>query len=203
MTSVWLREVAPERDLDVQWEPISLLLKNKPDPASQYYAPVKWSHGLLRVLESVRASEGNAAVADLYLEFGRRIHENGETLWEPKDALAAIGLDLVHAAAFDDESWEAAVVRGHVQGLALVGDNVGTPIISVPGRDGTEVALFGPVITDMPSHDDSLQLWDATVFLARLPEFFELKRTRNPAPRCGDPVDRSPHAEAPRSARGD
>lgn len=182
VTSLWIRDVAPARDLDLQWEPISLLLKNQPAVDSQYYAPVKWSYGLLRVLEAVRASDGNGAVGDLYMEFGRRIHQQGEHGWPVADALAAIGLDPAYGDAFDDEQWDAEVLRRHDEGLALVGPDVGTPIISIPDGDGNEVALFGPVITRVPGTDDSLALWDATAFLARLPEFHELKRSRTTGP---------------------
>jgi hypothetical protein len=182
VTSLWIREVAAERELDVQWEPISLLLKNEPPVDSQYYAPVKWSYGLLRVLESVRATDGNTAVGELYLEYGRRIHQDGEHEWPVTDALAAIGIDTAHAAAFDDPAWDTEVLRRHDEGLALVGNDVGTPIISVLADDGHEVAIFGPVITKVPNSDDSLALWDSVVFLARLPEFHELKRTRTTGP---------------------
>jgi len=185
VTSLWIREVAGERDLDIQWEPISLLIKNDPPADSQYYAPVKWSYGLLRVLESVRSTDGNAAVGDLYLEYGRRIHQDGESEWPVVEALEAIGIDASHAAAFADESWDADLRRHHDEGLALVGADVGTPIISVQTDDGKEVGLFGPVISKVPDAENALQLWDSLSFLARLPEFHELKRTRTAGPDVG------------------
>ena len=69
--------------------------------------------------------------------------------------------------------------------MALVGNDVGTPIISVLNNDGTEVAIFGPVITRPPAGEAGLQLWDSVAFLARLPEFHELKRTRTTGPDVG------------------
>ncbi len=185
VTSLWIREVAPERDLDIQWEPISLLLKNEPATDSQYYAPVKWSYGLLRVLESVRTAGGSGAVGELYLEMGRRIHQDGQREWPVIEALEATGIDTSHAAAFDDESWDAEVRRRHDEGLALVGNDVGTPIISVLTDDGAEVGIFGPVITRPPAGEAGLQLWDSVAFLARMPEFHELKRTRRVGPDVG------------------
>lgn len=182
VTSLWIREVAVERELEVQWEPISLLLKNQPSADSPYFAPVKWSYGLLRVLESVRATDGDTAVGDLYLEYGRRIHQAGEHEWPVAEALSSIGIDTKHADAFDDPAWDTEVRRRHDEGLALVGNDVGTPIISVLADDGHEVAIFGPVITRVPSVADSLALWDSVAFLARLPEFHELKRTRTTGP---------------------
>ena len=185
VTSLWIREVAAERDLDIQWESISLLLKNNPAEDSQNYPPVKWSYDLLRVLESVRASDGNAAVGALYLEYGRRIHHDKQREWAFAEALESVGLDTSHAAAAEDESWDAEIRRRHDEGLALVGASVGTPIISVLSADGTEVGIFGPVITKVPSTADSLALWDSVVFLAQLPEFYELKRTRMTGPEVG------------------
>jgi hypothetical protein len=182
VTSLWIRAVSDERDLDIEWQPISLLIKNAPTVDSQYYAPVKWSYGLLRVLESVRAGGGNAAVSELYLEYGRRIHRDGQQEWPVVEALEAIGLDVSHAAAFDDDSWDAEVLRRHNEGLALAGADVGTPIISIIDGVGKEVGIFGPVITKVPSADVSLKLWDSVTFLAAVPEFFELKRTRTSGP---------------------
>lgn len=177
--------VAAERDLAVQWQPISLLLKNQPSPDSEYYPAVKWSYGLLRVLEAVRVADGEGAVGDLYTEYGRRIHHDGQSMWDVADALAAIGLDAAHAAAFDDESYDAEILRRHEEGLALVGNDVGTPIISLPDAAGTEVAIFGPVITSVPPLAESLELWDVVARVARMPQFFELKRTRTSRPEFG------------------
>lgn len=185
VTSRWMVAVAAERDLAVQWQPISLLLKNQPSPDSEYYPAVKWSYGLLRVLEAVRATDGEGAVGDLYTEYGRRIHHDGQSMWDVADALAAIGLDAAHAAAFDDESYDAEILRRHEEGLALVGNDVGTPIISLPDAAGTEVAIFGPVITSVPPLAESLELWDVVARVARMPQFFELKRTRTSRPEFG------------------
>ncbi|MEC8969838.1 MAG: hypothetical protein VX808_01695, partial [Actinomycetota bacterium] len=69
MTARWVVDgVQPERDLEVTWEPISLLLTNDPDPSSDRYPVYKRTHDLLRVLESVRASDGNDGVFALYWE---------------------------------------------------------------------------------------------------------------------------------------
>jgi hypothetical protein len=182
---VWLRSIADERDLQVSYQPISLLVKNQIGTDSPWYDVAVWGYGLLRVLESVRATEGEAAVADLYVEYGRRIHHDGVRNIPAAEMLEAVGLPASHAAAADDESFDAELLRRHHEGLALVGNDVGTPIIGVPGRDGAEVGVFGPVITEVPTGDDALAMWDAMVTLARMPEFFELKRTRTKGPNPG------------------
>jgi hypothetical protein len=53
-------------------------VKNEIGPDSSWDGVAKWSFGLQRVLESVRAAEGNAAVESLYIENGRRIHHDGQ-----------------------------------------------------------------------------------------------------------------------------
>ncbi|MCU1397346.1 MAG: hypothetical protein JWN62_455 [Acidimicrobiales bacterium] len=186
VTSQWVRSIAVERDLDITWEPISLLIKNDPPADSAFYEPLQWTYGLLRIMESVRAAEGEAAVGALYVEYGRRIHHNGERMWDPADALEAIGLDAKHASAATDEQWDATLRKRMADGLALVGADVGTPIIAFTASDGREVATFGPVITKVPAPEKSLALWDAFVTLTELEEFWELKRTRTKGPEFGD-----------------
>lgn len=186
MTARWAVDIAVERDLKILWEPISLLFKNNPSPDSQYFAPVEWTTKLLRVMESVRRVEGNAAVHQLYFEYGRRIHHDQERLFDAALALEAVGLDVKHAAAMDDDSWDDVIRAGMDEGLALVGQDVGTPIIAYDTDDGRTVANFGPVITRVPQGDDRLRLWDAFTTLTELDGFWELKRTRTERPEFGD-----------------
>ncbi len=192
MTARWVvDEVAEQRNLDITWQPISLLVKNKPDPDSDYFAPVNKTHNMLRVMESVRAAEGDDAFFSLYWELGTRIHHDRDLDFDMADALEAVGLDTSHAAALDDESFDAEIKTRMDAGLALTGDDVGTPIIALDGAvddDGNaeRVALFGPVITKAPKGELALQLWDGFVAMATVPGFWEVKRTRTERPDFGD-----------------
>ncbi len=186
MTARWVvDEVAPARDLQITWQPISLFFKNEPEPGSEYHDPVWFTHRLLRVLESVRADGGD--VQRLYLEYGRRIHHEQERSFEVADALQAAGLDVAHAAAFDDDAWDEEIRTRMDAGLALCGNDVGTPIIAMDDKDGNRAGYFGPVITRVPDTDTSLQLWDALHAMVSVPGFWELKRTRTEGPQFGDP----------------
>lgn len=185
-TSQWIRRIAAEKQLEITWEPISLLVKNRTEPGSEWYEPVVWTRGLLRVMESARAAGFEDRLGDLYTEYGRRIHHEGERGWDAALALEAVGLDVSHAAAATDEAWDEPLLRRMGEGLALVGDDVGTPIIAIRRPDGREVAAFGPVVTKAPAHDDAIALWDAFVTLTSLDEFWELKRTRTANPEFGD-----------------
>jgi hypothetical protein len=100
--------------------------------------------------------------------------------------MVCCGLEVSHASAADDEAWDIPLLERMNEGLALVGDEVGTPIIAFHRSDGREVAAFGPVITKAPNHDDAIAMWDAFVTLTSLDEFWEIKRTRNVSPEPGD-----------------
>ena len=187
MTARWVVDVvAPERDLAITWQPISLLEKNQPEKDSDYYEPVHQTHRYLRVMESLRAADGDDAVFPLYWEYGRRIHHDKDRTFDAADALAAIGADTAHAAAFDDDTWDAEISKRMAVGIDLAGTDIGTPIIAFDNDDGERVALFGPVITRVPDKEQSLRLWDGFMAVATVPGFWELKRTRTERPEFGD-----------------
>ena len=186
MTARWVvGEVAPNRDLNITWQPISLLEKNQPATDSDYYEPVARTHKYLRVMESLRAAEGDDAVFPLYWEYGRRIHHDKELIFDPAEALKAIGADEVHGEALEDDKWDAEIKTRMDAGLALSGDDVGTPLIAFNNDDGEKVALFGPVITRVPP-EQSMRLWDGFVGMATVPGFWEVKRTRTERPEFGE-----------------
>lgn len=185
MTARWVvDEVRPHRDVEVTWQPISLFLKNEPEPDSDYHAPLFFTHRLLRVLESVRAGGGD--VEALYIEYGRRIHHDQDRDFDPADALGAAGLDRSHAEAFDDESWDSDIRKRMDLGLELAGDDIGTPIIAMANTAGEQRGYFGPVITRVPPTEQSLMLWDALTTMMDVEGFWELKRTRTVGPEFGD-----------------
>lgn len=187
VTARWLvDEVVPHRDVEVRWRPISLFVKNEPPEGSRYHEVAWFTHRLLRVMESVRAGEGYDAVGRLYRELGARIHHDDDTSFDPAEALAAAGVDASHAAAFDDDAWDAAIRSGMDDGLALVGDDVGTPIIAMENSRGERAGYFGPVISRVPPTDQSLAMWDALTAMMDVDVFFELKKTRDEDPDPGD-----------------
>jgi hypothetical protein len=181
---MWAIDVAPVRNLTIDWRPISLLFKNNTSPESSHYESVRWTLGLLRVMEAVRAEHGNEPLQGLYVECGRRIHHDQDRLWDAAEALRAVGLDERLADAADDEAWDDVVRAGMDEGLALVGNDVGTPIIALPHGESW-VAAFGPVITRVPTAPEGLALWDAFETLVTMDGFWEIKRTRTARPDFG------------------
>ena len=185
MTARWVVDaVAPERDLDIVWQPISLLFKNEPPEGSDYYAPAKHTHDLLRVMESVRATDGDDAVFRFYWEAAARIHNDGQRDVTAVEILETVTLDPAHAGAYDDDSWDPEIRERMDAGLALVGTDVGTPIIAFTTADG-KIGIFGPVITRVPEGAEALDLWDAMVTMTTMDGFWELKRTRTERPDFG------------------
>ena len=191
MTARWVVDVVqPERDLNITWQPISLLFKNDPPEDSEYFEPVNHTHKLLRVFESVKAADGMDAAFQFYWEAGRNIHHDGirdvdDPAISAETLLKNAGLDVAHAAAFDDESFDAIIREKMDEGLALVGQDVGTPIISFPSDNG-KIGIFGPVISRAPQGEEGLALWDAMVTMSTMDGFWELKRTRTESPDFGE-----------------
>jgi len=178
MTSRWIVDVAPRRHLDIRWRSISLKMKNADVSDHPYEGLYKSSHRLLRVMEAARAGEGDGVVGGLYAEYGERIHVDQDLEFDPAEALGAVGLDRRYADAADEESWDEIIAVDMAEGLALTGQDVGTPLIAFDDIEGTRVGIFGPVISRTLDHETGLRLWDSVYGAAGIPGFWELKRTR-------------------------
>lgn len=94
--------------------------------------------------------------------------------------LSTVGLPESLAEALDDQSWDAEIEAETDEARELTGKDVGTPIIHYNPPDGP--ALFGPVISRVPSDEDAAQLWEHVVGLATFPSFTELKRSLRELP---------------------
>jgi 2-hydroxychromene-2-carboxylate isomerase len=194
LTSKWVRTVAAQRDLAVEWRFISLRLLNAAvDYDAQFPPGYEAGHTaglrLLRVAARTRAEHGPAAVAHLYRALGERIFESGPadddggrrgTREFAEPALAAAGLPAGLTAALEETSWDAQVQAETDEALALTGKDVGTPILHFQPPGGT--AFFGPVISRLPDPEQAVALWDHVVGLATFPGFAELKRSLRERP---------------------
>ena len=186
MTARWVvDEVAPQRDLNLIWQPISLLFKNQPAPESDYYGGALLGHRCLRIMEAIRSEHGERPVFDWYWQCATRIHHDRERPIDFEAALSSIGLDPALAAAADDEQWDTEIRTRMDAGLALVGDDVGTPIIAFRCPDGTKRGIFGPVITQVPDTETAVRFWDAMEVFVTTDGFWELTRTRTERPDFG------------------
>jgi len=191
VTARWVvEEVAPARDLKITWQPISLMVKNEVGPDSEHYEPVYKTHQMLRVMEAVRAELGEDAVQRWYLLSGTTVHHDGDRDVADLGAmLEHLGFDPKLADAADDEKWDVEIETRMAQGLALVGDDVGTPIIAFTADDDVKRGIFGPVITRVPTGEQALKVWDSMHHFTTMDGFWELKRTRTERPEFGDRPD--------------
>ncbi|MFF9144284.1 DsbA family protein [Streptomyces sp. NPDC014861] len=188
MTSRWMLEVEKVRPVDVRWKVMSLavLNENRLDELPAEYREMletkAW--GPVRVVIAAQQLHGDEVVGKLYTALGTRFHNDGEgpTREAIAGALRDVGLPEDLAEYADKDTYDAELRASHAEGIDKVGQDVGTPVIAVPGPDGDEVAFFGPVVTPTPRGDAAARLWDGTLLVASTPGFYEIKRTRTAAP---------------------
>lgn len=196
LTSRWVAEVAALRSFDVNWRFISLRLLNQDkDYDTDFPAGYTAIHGsgqkLLRVAAAVREDEGRGRMGELYTTFGGdiHVHRRRKEITDHYEAgfpdyLASVGLGD-HAAAANDERWDAVLQAETDEALSRTGKDVGTPIITF-NRDGASHSFFGPVISRVPRGDEALRLWDAVWEVATFPGLAELKRSLRESPQLAD-----------------
>jgi hypothetical protein len=180
LTSRWLMEVEQVREVEVTWSVMSLaVLNDGRELPSEYRSMMERSWGPVRVLSAAARDHGPAVTKPLFDAIGTRIHLGGEDDY-PRviaAALREVGLpaDLLSFATKSDVDDD--VRASHDRAIALVGQDVGTPVIAMAGS-----AFFGPVVTPAPKGEAAGRLWDGWVLMAGTPGFFELKRTRTEGP---------------------
>lgn len=180
ITSRWIGEVEGVRDIETDWHVMSLAVLNEGrdlEPAYRESMDNAW--GPVRVIIAAQQQHGDATVKALYDAMGSLIHEAGE---KDRDvvitkALADCGLPATLAAAASTDAFDDQLRTSHQEGISLVGQDVGTPVVAFNGT-----AFFGPVLTRIPRGEEAGKLWDATTAIAAYPHFFELKRSRTEQP---------------------
>jgi 2-hydroxychromene-2-carboxylate isomerase len=180
VTSRWLLHAAEVRDLDVHVRVMSLAVLNENKELSAEYADfMKKSWGPVRVLIAAEQRHGAKVVEQLYSAMGNHLHVQGnqDLTAVIGSALADVGLAEDLALAADSDDYDQVLRASHHEGMDLVGDEVGTPVVRVG-----DVAFFGPVVTPAPRGEEAGKLFDGVLAVASTPGFFELKRTRTARP---------------------
>jgi hypothetical protein len=180
LTSRWMKEVEGVRDVKTRFHVMCLAYLNESkDISDDYRARLKAGWGPVRTAMAVSQQYGDEAVDRFYTEIGTRFHNQGRERDRPtvEEALAAASLPIELADAIDDEALDDAVKKSHHDGIDLVGDDVGTPIVRYDGQ-----AFFGPVVTPLPRGEAAGLLWDGVLIVTSTEGFFELKRTRTVRP---------------------
>jgi hypothetical protein len=180
MTSRWMLEVERVRRVSTRWHVMSLSILNEGKELSERYRRLMdEARGPARVCIAAVEEHGPEVLLPLYTALGIRFHARKE----PKDretieaALAEVGLPASLVDVVDSTARDEALRRSHHEGMDQVGDDVGTPVISVGGS-----ALFGPVVSPTPRGEAAGRLWDGFLLVTQTDGFFELKRSRTRGP---------------------
>jgi 2-hydroxychromene-2-carboxylate isomerase len=181
ITSRWVHEVTAVRSVQPHWRVMSLAVLNegKDDLSERYQQFLATAWGPVRVCMAAEQQRGPEILGPLYTAIGTRFHNekaerNRATI---ESALAEVGLPTALADAMDSAEYDEAVRASHHAGMDRVGDDVGTPVISVNGA-----AIFGPVVSPIPRGEAAGRLWDGVMLVTGTDGFFELKRSRTRSP---------------------
>ncbi|MDQ3157874.1 MAG: DsbA family protein [Actinomycetota bacterium] len=181
MTSRWMLEVEKVRPVHTNFHVMSLSVLNdgRDDIPDSYKEMLDRGWGPVRVAIAAEQAHGSAVLRDLYTALGTKHHLEGrefdKALYE--EVLEELGLPLDLAQAAESTDYDLALRASHQEGIDLVGQEVGTPVISVNG-----VAFFGPVVSPAPKGEAAGKLWDGVLLVAGADGFFEIKRTRTRDP---------------------
>jgi 2-hydroxychromene-2-carboxylate isomerase len=184
LTSRWLVQVAPQRDLDVQWRPDSLLLRDGTHGLEDWKVAIRTaSHRAVRVMAALHRDDP-AAVPRFYEALLPRtfaaVNVGGPPFAELEGALLAAELAPSYAAAADDGALDEPIRQSMAEAFAAAGGVVGTPTMVL--YQDPPAGFLGPVVAAPPTGADALRLWDAVRALAAGPGVLELSRPRPPHP---------------------
>jgi hypothetical protein len=137
------------------------------------------SAAALRIAVAVRETEGHAACGRFYAAIGRRYFFELEDLSAPlvlRSALADADLDpgSYDRAIGDPGTWKQVRVE-HEQ---LVDDIGAFGVPSLRLDAGAGPCMFGPVVSEVPTDEEALELFEHALWLMRNANFHELKGGR-------------------------
>jgi hypothetical protein len=180
LTSRWILEVAKVRPVQPYFRIMSLAVLNEEnDVPEEYREFIRRGWQATRLCAAVARDYGQQAVADVYTAYGTRRHGRGQEVDNDffVGVIADAGLPAELIDLIDDPSLDPLVRESHEAGMKLVGDDVGTPIISFNGY-----ATFGPIVSRVPQGEQAGVLWDAVELMSTVPYVYEIKKGRTEDP---------------------
>ena len=180
LTSRWLVEVAPKRDLQVRWRPYSLLLRDGPSGLQDGKAAL-WGASLraLRVMQALDSDnpEGVRGFYEAVVTQAMAAYNAGRPPFqELEGALVAAGVASRYAGAADQGAWDEPIRQSMAEASAVVGEGVGTPALVL--HLDPPVGLLGPLVSPPPTGAEAVRLWDAVVAFTTVSGVLELSRPR-------------------------
>jgi 2-hydroxychromene-2-carboxylate isomerase len=175
-TARWLRAVAENAGLAVDWRLMSLAVLNEGRELPQaQQARMRDSQQIGRLMTAIAREQGTAGWVVAYFAFGERYFDRSEALDANLVAhvLMTVGARGALAAAVSDASLDELVRQQHQAGQEALGETGGSPILRIG-----EHTFFGPVLTAPPEAEAATALFDAVATLAATPQFAQLQRPR-------------------------
>lgn len=176
-TARWLVKAGSAIGFDVDWQLANLAILNEgrelPPPQQARMAD---SRRIGRLMAAVRRDTGSAGLAAAYFTFGEHYFDQSPGTVDDDlidTVLSSAQAGGVSASAMADSSLDELVAASHAAGQAALGETGGSPIVSVDGH-----AFFGPVLTSVPSDEQTAPLFTALVTLATTSSFTQLQRPR-------------------------
>ena len=196
ITSKWARLVGEETGIEIRWSYISLVTLNEPydDPDAPMARGHMMGRRAHRVIDAAAREHGEDAIGPLYEAIGNRTWEaeGPGGGWDDvmaqlaevdlAGALAAVGLPTELAAAADDDQHDHVFEQHTKEALSRAGEDVGTPIVTFDPDGDQPASFFGPVISEVPTPEDSVALYRALQTAASIRTFAELKRSNREHP---------------------
>ena len=177
-TSKWIRRVEELGEADVTWGVYSLELAHHADGVAAGDPLTNGVRGL-RTAIAVRDKHGNEAMGAFYAALGTRYFEKLEPYEDAStfhSALEDVGLPAeIYDRAIATKQTFTKLVREH-RLLVKETKAFGVPTIRTKGGEGP--GMFGPVISEMPSDKEAIEMFDHVVWLIDHDNIAELKRDR-------------------------
>ena len=177
-TSVWIREVRRQRELDITWKFFSLeevnLVEGKRHPWDR---PWSFGFGQMRVGALIRRELGNDALDRWYEAVGYAFFSDGLKTHVPElheRVIVDAGFDgsFVERAIADDTT-RTEVRDEHLDAVDRYGAH-GVPTLIVD----PDYAVYGPVVVPAPMGDDAVALWELVRSMPRY-RLYELRHPKS------------------------
>lgn len=175
-TSLWMRDVRDQLDLQVNWKFFSLEEVNL-KPGKKHPWEREWSYGwsMMRIGAILRR-ESNDLLDKWYAVAGKALHVDGNRPHNPDVArhlLEEIGADpAVVDQSIADETTHDEVKAEHDRVVNAGG--FGVPALFFP--DGS--SFFGPVLLEPPTGDAAIRLWNMVTTWVEFPHLYEMQRPK-------------------------
>jgi 2-hydroxychromene-2-carboxylate isomerase len=179
--SIWIREVREQLGLSVGWRFFSLEEINRAEGKKHPWER-EWSYGwsMMRVGALLRRIDPDL-LDRWYWAAGTALHVDGRKphrIEVAEELVAGLGLDpALVSQAIEDPSTHDDVRADHERVTGLGGWGVPT-LVFTDHPNGTETALFGPVLIEPPTGAAAERLWRLLTGWLEFPRLYEVQRPK-------------------------